>query len=372
MNSRERVIAAINFQKPDRVPVDLNISLTAYKNLCDYIGFKETKPPVPNLAMEVIPNPELLENLGVDLISLKYPSFSSENLKETEQDSWGITYKLVRQPSGEYYEAVENPLKYATIADLDGYNWPSGSVSEEKLEILANTARDLYENTNLAMVGRFGGPIMEIAGNLLGMEEWFIRTVIEPEFIKKLLNIISEICTCHDLQAIDACGNYLQIVKVSGEDLGTQSGPLYSPECFNSLLLPVLKNRWDKVHEKINIVNPEIKVMLHSCGAIKSFIPDLIKSGIEILDPVQPLAREMTPENLSDFFGSIVFHGGIDIQNLLPNGTVEEVRSGVINCLKGFRAEQGGFIAAPSHNVQADVPPENIHAMIEAVKNYNP
>lgn len=370
MTSRERVIAAISHQPPGRVPVDLNICLTAYKNLCAYTGFKVGSWPSPSLAMEVIPDPELLQRIGVDMISVKYPSSGSGQIKESVTDSWGVTFKLVSQSSGEYHEAVTHPLKNATLQDLDDYPWPSGYPSDEKLKALSEEASRLYHNTELALVGRFGGPIMEIAGNLLGLEEWYMRLMMDPGFIAKLLEIISVICTSHDLHALDACGQYLQIMKVSGEDFGMQTAPLYSRDIFNDLLMPPLKKRWKAVRERLAGINPQMKVMLHSCGSIKEFIPDLIEAGIDILDPVQPQAKDMDPGSLKEFSASLVFHGGIDVQQLLPNGTVEQVREGTRACLDGFQAEMGGFIVAPSHTVQADVPSENIIAMLETVNNY--
>ena len=112
--------------------------------------------------------------------------------------------------------------------------------------------------------------------------------------------------------------------------------------------------------------------MLHSCGSVSCFIQDLIDAGIDILDPVQPLAEGMEPEKLKkEFSDKIVFHGGVDIQQLLPNGSAEEVYQGTIKCLEGFKADKSGFILSPAHSVQADVPPENIIAMIKAVKNWN-
>jgi uroporphyrinogen decarboxylase len=121
-----------------------------------------------------------------------------------------------------------------------------------------------------------------------------------------------------------------------------------------------------------NRVGSTAKVMLHSCGSVRAYIPDLIEAGIEVLDPVQPLAAGMHPGELHrDFGGQIVFHGGIDIQKLLPTGTTEEVYRATLACLQGFEAQEGGFILAPAHAIQADTPPENIMAMVRAGRDYN-
>ena len=371
MTSRQRVIAAIAHQQPDRVPIDLNISLSAYRSLTAYMGLDVKNYPAPNTAMEVIPNPAVLSQLGVDLISVKLGDKSTfTELAESFTDSWGVTRKLVRQLAGEYYETTTHPLAQATINDLAGYPWPKNT-SPQKSHALAENAQKLYEQTDLALVGRFGGPILELAADLLGMEQWYIRLGTDKPFVIELLNRISDICTDHDLLGLEVAGQYVQIIKVSGEDFGMQTGPLYSRTMFEDILMPPLKRRWHAVRKAIMQTNPQTRIMLHSCGAVRSFIPDFIAAGIDILDPVQPLAEGMEPQGLKDEFGNrIVFHGGMDIQNLLPKGTPQEITIGTRQCLHGFQADSGGFILAPSHNLQADVPPQNIIAMIEATKTW--
>ncbi|MBC8472901.1 MAG: uroporphyrinogen decarboxylase [Planctomycetes bacterium] len=373
MSSRERVYAAISHQPPDRVPIDLNITLSGYENLRKYLGPKIDENPAPNAAMEVIPDPGVLQSLGVDLVSVKLGGGISRfsMLPETITDGWGITRKLAPQSVGAYYEVTTHPLAGSTSDDLKDYPWPD-PCPLKKAEALQKQAEELYNHTDLALVGRFGGPILELAADLLGLEEWYLRLAMDKEFIAALLDKIGAICTADDLFGIEYAGQYVQIMKVSGEDFGGQNGPLYSLEMFREILLPPLRHRWQTVREKLDKVNPTAKIMLHSCGAVRSFIPDLIDTGvIDILDPVQPLASDMQPAGLKAEFGDrLVFHGGIDIQRLLPFGTPEEVAAGTVKCLKGFRADRGGFILAPSHSVQADVPPQNILAMVEATKEW--
>jgi uroporphyrinogen decarboxylase len=231
----------------------------------------------------------------------------------------------------------------------------------------------LYAETDLAIMGRFGVPILETAMFLLGMEQWYVRLATDQDFVRELLDRISRIATAQDLAGIEAAGEYLQIVKVSGEDLGSQNGPLFSRRLFRDILLPPLRYRWDAVRDCLASVNPSARIMLHSCGAIRSYLPELIESGIDIIDPVQPLAVGMEPSGLKADFGErLVFHGGIDIQQLLPHGTPDDVARQTQQCASDFQADRGGYILAPAHNVQADVPPENILAMIEAAKSWQP
>jgi uroporphyrinogen decarboxylase len=139
---------------------------------------------------------------------------------------------------------------------------------------------------------------------------------------------------------------------------------------FRTLLLPRLMRRWGAVRDYLDRVNPACQIMLHSCGSVRRFIPDLIEAGIQILDPVQPKAANMDALELKREFGDrLTFHGGIDIQQVLPFGSKEEVAEEVLRCIQAF-GPGGGYILSPSHNIQADTPPENIAAMCEAAVKY--
>ena len=368
MTSRERVEAALQFKTVDRVPVDLNLSFEAYKKLVQASGFSSPGVPKPNLAMEVCADPDLYEKVGVDCYSVKFgmgSKFDGE-FKDETVDAWGIGYKLVKQQYGMLYEIATHPLQGASIEDLETIPWPSIPSDGMKNELNENVKR-IYETTGLALCGRFGAPIMEVAVGLLGFEEWFVRLMTEPEFITALLDRIESIATLWDLAGIEACGEYLSIMKVSGEDFGAQQSLLYSPETIRKLLLPVLRRRWDAAHKALDDQGSKAKVMLHTCGAVKSIIPDFIEAGIEILDPLQPKAADMDPQGLyDDFSGKIVFHGGIDIQDLMPNGSPEEVAKHTRSVIAALHGKEGGYVLSPAHTVQADVPAENILAMIEA------
>jgi uroporphyrinogen decarboxylase len=372
MTSRDRVRAALCHQPVDRVPCDLNVTMTAYEKLKRHLGIRVDDRPKPNTAMEVVPHPEILAALGVDSISVKLggrPAVTGP-LPSAFRDAWGIEHRLVAQQAGQYYEAIRHPLAQASRRDLASHPWPDARSGREA-DLLGQDAEELYGGTELALVGRFGAPILETAAGLLGMEEWYARLMIDRDFVRELLDRIERICTAQDLAGLEASGARLSIMKVSGEDLGMQQALLYPPEIFHEILLPVLRHRWEAVQQRIAARGWEAKVMLHSCGAIRSVIPELIASGIELLDPVQPLAAGMDAGTLHrQFGGKLVFHGGIDVQRLLPTGSPEEVQRETCRVLEAFDALRGGFIAAPSHTVQADVPPQNIEAMTEAVKSW--
>ena len=234
------------------------------------------------------------------------------------------------------------------------------------LEGAERDAKRLYEDTDLALVGRLGGPIAETAIYMLGFEEWLVRVLKDTEFIEVLLDKITDIAMTLDRAGLEATAKYLQIFKVSGDDFGMQTGPLYSPRTFRRMFLPRLRRRWEAARAYLNEVKPSIKIMFHSCGGIRPFIPDLIDIGLQILDPVQPLAAGMDAAELKQEFGDrLTFHGGVDEQQVLPFGSEQDVEQEVIRCLQAF-GPGGGYILAPSHFVQADVPPANLVAMCRA------
>jgi uroporphyrinogen decarboxylase len=374
LTSRERVTKAINHQEPDRIPIDLNPLYDFYVQLKDHLGIELEEKISHNLAMEVIPHPDVLKKLGVDMTAVKLGS-AKGSLKEERtdglvKDDWGILYKLVNQPSGgSYYEVVHSPLRDATLNDLHHYPWPVPDLPGRG-EGAETSAKHLYEDTDLAIMGRFGGAITEVALYMLGMENWMMRLAVEPEFIEALLTKIADIQIALDRVGLEATAKYLTIYKASGEDLGMQTGPMYSPKMFRSQFLPHFKRRFQAAREYLDKVNPSVKIMLHSCGSIRRFLPDLIEAGVDIIDPVQPHAAEMDTAELKREFGDLLtFHGGIDIQQVLPFGTEEEIDAEIIKRISTM-GHNGGYILAPAHNVQADVPPANIVRMCSAARKF--
>jgi len=374
MNSRERVIRAINHQEPDRVPMDLNPLHDFYIAIKQYLHLEIEEKVKHNYAMEVIPHPQVLQRLGIDISSVK---LGSPSVKKKEprsdglvEDDWGILYKIVSQPGGgSYYEVVRSPLADAKISDLAHYPWPIPDLPGRGEEAEKN-AKALFEDTEFAILGRFGGAITETAINMLGMENWMVRLASDPEFIEALLAKITDIVIALDRIGLEASAKYLQIYKASGEDLGMQTGPLYSMKMFRNQFLPHFERRFQAARSYLDSVNPSVKIMLHSCGSISKFLPDLIDSGINIIDPIQPHAAAMNSADLkADFGDKLTFHGGIDIQQVLPFGTKEEIEAEVQTRINDL-GPGGGYILAPAHNVQADVKPENIIYMIEAVRKF--
>ena len=232
-------------------------------------------------------------------------------------------------------------------------------------------ARFSYDEIDLALRGRFGGTIMEQATFLRGYETWMMDLVLFPEFAGQLMNRIADIQIALDEIGIREAGKYLSIFKASGEDLGMQDRPLFSNKIWQELLRPILSRRLKAARKALDKFDAEhVKVMLHSDGAIRSFIPDLIADGIEVLDPIQTSCEGMDVIGLKrDFGGRLVFHGAIDTQRTLPYGTPEDVKKETIHTIQSL-GPGGRLILGPVHNVQPDVPPENLVAMCQAVKEF--
>lgn len=376
--SRQRVIAAIEHRRPDRVPIDINPVPDFYANLKRHLGLDIDEEINAGFMEEAIPHPRVLAALGADLISVKLAPAKDRPTgprppapgQDLVTDDWGVGLKRIYQAAGgSYLEPVYHPLAEATLDDLADYPWPDPS-APGRGEATEARARRLYEDTDLALVGRFGGPIVQTAIYMMGFQRWLECAAAEPDLAAALLDRITDIAMALDRVGIEASAKYLQILKISGDDFGMQTGPLYSPAMFRSLMLPRLRRRWLAARQQLDRINPAVKIMFHSCGGIRPLIGDLIEIGLQILDPVQPLAAGMDSAELKRDFGRwITFHGGVDEQHVLPFGTEADVEAEVRVRLRAF-APGGGYILAPSHYVQADTPPANIVAMCRAAQRF--
>lgn len=203
-----------------------------------------------------------------------------------------------------------------------------------------------------------------------GHEQWYKDLINNQEFAHALLDKVCQIQKRIDACCLEAVGAEVDILRLSGEDLGMQDRPLISPRTFRKVVKPHLKELWEDAKASLLAQNPKGKVMLHSCGSVRAFIGDLIECGIDILDPVQPGAKNMNRYELKAEFGDdISFHGNIDIQDVLPFGTKEDITAEVKDAIKAL-APGGGFLLAPAHNVQGDVSAKNLIHMVDCVKKY--
>jgi len=374
MNSKEQFLAAINHKEADRAPVDLGgwvstISIKTYNRLRELLGMEGEGVVFDWLRQTVAPEEDVLQRLGVDTryVRLGKPHAWQFKPKETEgelyvNDEWGCGFLM--PASSYYFNLVDSPLKNATIDDLETYPWPNPD-DPGYLDGIEERAKALHEAGEYAVIGDFAWESwLERAWKLQAMDRYFIDMAIDKEFVHALLD---KTVSLHEKllgNVLDKCSQYLDVV-IQGGDLGTQNNTLISLEMYHEFVKPRQERIIRFIKERTNA-----KVYWHSCGAVSSLINDFIEIGIDILNPVQVSAKGMDPAGLKKKYGDrIVFWGGIDSQNVLPYGSPEDVRNAVKNLIKSA-APGGGLVVSAVHNIQADVPEENVLALFDAVKEF--
>jgi len=372
MTSRERVLAAINHQEPDRVPVDVGgaacttLVAEAYDRLKRFLGVAGETEILSKLSRTARLEECVLKRLGSDCVPVRVKSPSAWKARsvgpETYIDIWGVTWKRVRYGDGCFYwETAKNPLAEATLSDLDRYPWPDPE-DPGFTQGLAEEAQALYEGTRYALIGDVGfKSFWELGVRLRGFEQLLMDLALDPDFVSALMTRLLEINVAVADHFLDAVGRYIQVFHV-GDDLATQRGLLVSLKTFREILKPVYKRYFDFVRSKTRA-----KIFFHICGNAEDLIGDLVDVGVEILNPVQVSAIEDTAALKARFGSKIVFWGAIDTQQVLPHGSIEDVEAEVGKRIHDL-GPGGGFVLAAVHNIQPDVPPQNILAMVDAAR----
>jgi uroporphyrinogen decarboxylase len=413
MNSRERVMASMNYQQPDKVPIDFggyhssSIMAIAYAKLRDYLGLEKRPIKVYDVPQQLaIIDDDVLDRFNVDVIEMGR-GFNNDDadwkewvlpdgteclipkwvdIVRDDAENWVIhgpdgTPIAIQKKGMVYFDQIHFP--YATdpeekidrLEELFDYNMWTAVVSppgphtwdEEGMRYLAEGAKKLRESTDRAIIAINGGSIFEMGQMFFRNDNWYMALAAEPDLIHRWLDKIVEIYMKRIGMFMDAVGPYIDIY-LHGDDYGMQTGPQISPAMFREFFKPRHKKMWYLVKSK----NPDIKVKLHSCGSINALLPDMIDAGLDAVNPVQTNCKLMEPERLkSQFRDQITFWGGgCNTQHILPKGTPEEVREDVFHNLD-ILFPGGGFVFQQIHNIQADVPPENIVAMFDAVAEWN-
>jgi uroporphyrinogen decarboxylase len=373
MTSRERVLATLNHQEPDRVPLDIgsgsgtSIIVEGYEKLKRYLGITaETR-----LMNEILRTAELdekvMEYLGCDCRPISsgraINSGKSNRDSATIKDAWGITWKKKHYGEGYYYEVAHSPLEEASLEDLQKYPWPDPN-ARGLTHGLKETAKRLYEDTSHALVGDGGFKNhWEVCFLLRGLNQILMDLLINPGFVHALLAKILEINMTATGRFLDEVGRHIHIFKTA-DDLGTQQGLMMSPDTYRSVLKPIHKRYFDFVKSKT-----EAKIFFHSCGNIIEILEDLIEIGVDIINPVQVSAMPNTADLKKRFGDRVVFWGAVDTQRVLPYGSTKDVEQEVWKRINDLAAG-GGYVVAAVHSIQPDVPPENIVAMAEATRKY--
>ena len=339
MNSRERVLTALNHQTPDRVPLHAEFVRTILQKLSSELNCKKE---------------EVGLTLGNDVILLKpltlYPAAATEAL-ETFQDEWGIVWKKV----GNYYERTNFPLN--SMDNFDGYTFPD-PLAPHRFEGMEETIRKYQKN--YVIIGNAVITIFERAWWLRGMEKFMEDMLLNKDYANALLDKTLHFNLTASKKLVEMGVEMIWF----GDDVGMQTRMLISPEMWREFLKP----RYAKLIHEVKSMNPQLFVAYHSDGYIEPIIDELIEIGVDVLNPIQPQCME--PTKMKQKYGKkLNFWGTIDVQHTLPFGTTEDVRQEVELRIKTV-GRDGGLILGPAHYVQADVPLENIYAFYEAAKKY--
>ncbi len=382
MTSRERVLAALNHQEPDRVPIDIGglTSFTCWHEQAEdavkeALGFEGGERVINSaFARTVRPDPRIRERFAADCFGLAGKAGSRWNFElhadgeggEWFYDEWGIKWR--RPQDGYYYDAVEWPLRGATAADVARYDWPD-PCDPARLAGVADLAKELHETTGycLCYTPPWGTGVFQVAALMQSFEEHFINILTNKEVSLAIFEGLTEFHIAHAKAALDAMGDYIQVWCMS-DDLGFQDRPIIRLPMFREMVKPYYLRIVDALKSR----KPDLKLVFHCDGAIRPFLPEFIDIGLDATNPVQVscVGMDDTAALKRDFGDRLSFWGaGVDTQSTLPFGTPDEVRAEVRRRI-GDLAPGGGYVFATVHNVQPGVPPENIIACYDAASEY--
>jgi uroporphyrinogen decarboxylase len=374
MNSRERVHRALNHQEPDRIPFDLGgtglstIHVSAYQNLRGYLKLPTVEPKIVFIAEQLVQvDEDLAERLKTDVrpvlpgkaTGFQY-KFRNDGEYQAYTDEWGIGW---RKPKigGFYFDMYHHPLMNAnSLEELKSYTFPDPLDLGRFATLRTQAEAAATKGKAVALAGPCAG-IAEVYSWLRGFEQYYIDLALNQDFVASMLDRLVEWkCTFWE-RALHEIGDLVDVV-VEADDLGGQASPLMSPRTYRKLIQPRHKRLFSFIKEQA-----PVKLFYHTCGAVRALIPDLIDAGIDILNPVQISSPGMNLSELKREFGRdlVFWGGGVDTQGMLGTGTHEQIKEHVKRNIEVL-APGGGFVFAAVHDIQANVPPENIMAMWEA------
>lgn len=379
MTSRERVLKAVHHEIPDRVPIDLGgfqtgIHKIAYANLLQHLGIEDTitiQDPVQGLAK---PCEAVLERFRVDTRYVcahgpeGFKGGIERHVREGRawldlRDEFGIVWSTPEDQQV-YMDISHHPLANATVKDVAAYPFPRGN-DPTRFTGVREQAMRLRNETPYAICTGIGGVVYEFCWYMRGLEQWFVDMIENPAFCEAILDQTLQYWTDFYTGFMKEVGDLVDVVMI-GDDLAGQGGPLFSPEFYRT----VVKPRQKRLVQHIRSLT-KAKIWYHTCGACSAYIPDLIDNGVDILNPVQIGLEGMAPAALKEQFGRrIVFWGGgIDAQHVLPVATPAEVREHVRRSIEAFKPG-GGYVFNNVHNIQRDVPAENVVALFDAAYEF--
>jgi uroporphyrinogen decarboxylase len=406
-------MAALNFKQPDRVPLDFNahrssgISVIAYRNLRKYLGLPPSPLYIYDIAQQLaIVEEDVLDFFDIDTFQLgcewyKYPEFwkdwelqdgapckllSSIDTRHTPEGDVICNSKgkvIGKQPRGCYYfeqtlYPLEDDLERDDFSDYDdlvgdaiwiGLPRTPGQFdykTPETAKRLRERAAACRDSSDRAIYAIFGGNLMETGNYIFRMDNHLCELAANPEGMRKFQDTVLERHMKDLAVFLDTVGDYIDIIGFS-DDLGSQNGPLMSREMYMDFFFPGHKKMWSYIHERFS----DLKIGLHCCGSVRPLMPLLVEAGLDAINPIQFTCNDMDLSQLKkEFYGSLaLWGGGCDTRSVLPGGKPAEIASHVRENLKLLN-QGGGFVFQQVHNIQADVPPENIVEMFKTVRDF--
>ncbi len=399
MNHRQRVLTTLQHREPDRVPLDLGgtsdstILAVAYRALREYMGL----PPATIRVADIYQHTALVQEdvrqaLGIDTLFItdEPTEWRSGVLPDGSPAEFPARFQPQRQPDGSqivcdpsgsvllkmpagghYFDPVHSPLADATserdiiqhMAAIESYDTPDHL--DKSYEDLAEKAAVLRRETDYVLVGFFGGHIFQAAQSLRGWDTFLMDLMTNRKFAEALMDHLAEANVRRFERYAATVGRHVDVIQFE-DDLGMQDRPLLRPSLYRQLVKPHHARLFRAVKSRCDAY-----LLLHTDGAVAPFIPDFIEMGVDILNPVQVSAAGMDTRTLKRAFGDDIafWGGGCDSQQVLPFGTPAQVADEVKRRIDDL-APGGGFLFAPIHNVQAEVPPENVIAMFETARQY--
>jgi len=373
LTHRQRVAMSLDHLEPDFVPLDFGTGGNTspvpevYQRLTHFLQIPYELKPVPHIMRLAKVDERILQFLDIDT----RPIYMAPNPKSRRPcsepgffyDEWGVKWREYDLGGVTYREIAESPLQDASLDSLESYPWWPDPLDPALYAGLEEYARKKHATTDYALVGcpAFNS-LWERAYFLCGFQRMLEGLLTEPEFVHALFRKITDIIKQSLGIYLSMVGKLILLVKM-GDDLGAQDNSLISPRIYRQTIQPYHRELFQLIH-----THSPARVFLHSCGSVYNLLPDFIDAGVDILNPVQVSAKNMDSRRLKQDFGDrLSFWGAIDTQHVLPHGSTAEVAAEVQRRIADL-APGGGYVLAPVHNFQADVPAENITTMYQSAR----
>ena len=373
MTPRECFHASMNHEQPDRLLLDMgkhigSIHRRAYIKLKEHLGddsLVNENLILDRMAQTVIPDESLLQRFDIDFrwIVPNWVQVTERTDVSGYVDMWGVPYKATEDHDHCVVDGA--PMREATLDNIDDFQWPDPN-DPKQFEGLRERAKHLYENTDYVIgADAIKAGVLMNSLQMRGYDKFFMDLAIDVPFAEAIMDRILHTLKEMWSRYMDAVGEYVQIAYVT-DDLGSQSSLLISPRMFRQLLMPRMK----ELHDHIKSC-ADVKLMFHTDGAVLPLVDDFLDMNVDILNPVQTSVKGLEDTfALNEAYGDrLAFHGAIDVQQMLPNATTEELELEIARRVHDL-GRDGGYILAPCHNIGHDIPPENVVTLFEKAREF--